>query len=141
MENTSCKLKGSPKCAPTIANLTMGDFEDRHVYTYHIQQLVWYRFIDDIFMIWTHGPVALNTFIQHLNSAHRTIKFTHDISNTQISFIDILIKKDENGVLYTDLYTKATDTHSYLHYGSQTATNMWSLQSTTDDMQNLQQRP
>ncbi len=91
------------KCAPTIANLTMGDFEDRHVYTYHLQPLIWYRFIDDIFMIWTHGPEALDAFIQHLNSAHRTIKFTHEISITQISFLNILIKKNEDGVLYTDL--------------------------------------
>ncbi len=96
----------------------MGDFKDRHVYTYHLQPLVWYRFIDDIFMILTHGPEALDTFIQHLNSAHRIIKFTHEISNTQISFLNILIKKDQNGVLHTDLYTKPTDTHSYLHYGS-----------------------
>ncbi len=101
------------KCSPTIANLTMGDFEDQHVYTYHLQPLIWYRFIDDIFMIWTHGQEALDAF-----RTHRTIKFTYKISNTQISFLDIIIKKDEDGVMYTDLYTKPTDTHSYLHYGS-----------------------
>ncbi len=51
------------KCAPTIANLTMVDFEDRHGYTYHLKPLIWNQFIDDIFMIWTHGQEALDAFI------------------------------------------------------------------------------
>ncbi len=54
----------STKCAPTIANFTIGDFEDRHFYTYHFQPLILYWFIDDIFMIWTHGQEALHAFIQ-----------------------------------------------------------------------------
>ncbi len=105
-------------CAPTIANLVMGDFEDKFVYTYPLKPLIWYRFIDDIFMIWTHGPSALNAFITHLNSVHRTLKFTHEVSDSSLSFLDTLIKKDQDGKLYTDLYSKPTDTHAYLHYSS-----------------------
>ncbi len=39
------------KAAPTIANLVRGDFENTHVYTYHLQPMLWIRFIDDIFML------------------------------------------------------------------------------------------
>ncbi len=43
------------RAAPTIANLVMGDFESKHVYTYPSQPLIWIWFINDNFMISTHG--------------------------------------------------------------------------------------
>ncbi len=39
--------------------------------------VVWWRYINDIFWIWTHGPEKLTDFISTLNTAHPTIKFTH----------------------------------------------------------------
>ncbi len=47
------------KAAPTIANLVMGDFEKKHVYTYSLQPLRWFLFIYDIYMLWTHDPKAI----------------------------------------------------------------------------------
>ena len=41
--------------APSYANLVIAIFEIHFVYTYHLQPLVWDRFIDDVFGIWTHG--------------------------------------------------------------------------------------
>ena len=76
------------KVAPTIANLVMGDFEHQHVYSYHLQPLIWLRLIDDNFMIWTHGRESLNDFIHHLNSVHPIIKFTYEISETSAIFLD-----------------------------------------------------
>ena len=83
-----------------------------------MQPLVWLRFIDDIFMIWTHGRDSLNTFIEHLNTCHPTIKFTSEISDQEISFLDTKVKKDSAGRLYTDLYQKDTDKQNYLLYSS-----------------------
>ncbi len=68
-------------------------------------------------MIWTYGLPELEKFISHLNQAHPTLKFTHSISQTQMSFLDILVIKD-GPTLHIDLYIKPTDTHMYLHYGS-----------------------
>ena len=42
------------KLAPSFANLFLGNFEEKYVYTY-IKSLIWKRFIDDIFFIWTRG--------------------------------------------------------------------------------------
>ena len=42
--------------------------------------LIWHRFIDDIFMVWTEGEGKLNTFIEYLNSIHSSIKFNHEYS-------------------------------------------------------------
>ncbi len=43
------------KLLPTIANLHMGEFEDKYVYTYPMKPLFYSRFIDDGFFIWPRG--------------------------------------------------------------------------------------
>ena len=37
--------------------------------------LIWIRYIDDIFLIWTHGEGKFIEFINKLNSFHPTIKY------------------------------------------------------------------
>ncbi len=105
------------KSALSKANLVMGNFETTHVYTYPKEPLVWYHFIDDIFMVWTHGRPELLKFLEHLNMVHPTFKFTCESSPTQVNFLDTSIKVEDN-LLHTDLYIKPTDTHMYLHYSS-----------------------
>ena len=85
----------------------MDTFADKH--------LVWMRFIDGIFFIWTHGEDRLKLFMDHLNSSHDTIKFTSEHSAESISFLDVTVKVGEGGVLTTDLFCKPTDTHQFLH--------------------------
>ena len=46
------------------------------------------------------------------------IKFTCEISEMHISFLDTAVHLSEDGYLRTDLYTKPTDAHSYLRYES-----------------------
>lgn len=106
------------KVAPTIANLVMADFEEQFVYTYPLQPLVWFRFIDDNFMVWTHGFEELDKFLTHLNTCHPTIKFTHEASLTEAVFLDTRVLLDQDHKPYTTLYCKPTDTHCYLHFSS-----------------------
>ena len=56
----------------------------------------------------------LQTFLWELNHHHTSIKFTANWSTEEISFLDtrVYIK---NGRVETDLYTKPTDKHQYLH--------------------------
>ena len=79
---------------------------------------VWYRYIDDIFFIWEHGEDTLTEWLKYLNKYHKSIKFTAEISKTEIAFLDTKVKKTNNGKLYTDLFVKPTDTNSYLKYDS-----------------------
>ena len=51
---------GGTALAPNYANLFMGRFETHALAGYPLKPLVWKRFIDDIFMIWTHGEESLN---------------------------------------------------------------------------------
>ena len=106
------------KLAPSYANLFMTKFEEKYVYTYPLQPKLWKRFIDDIFMIWPCGMDSLLGFIDHLNIVHPTMKFTSDISHTEISFLDLTIYIKQSQ-LHSRLYTKITDRHMYLNYFSE----------------------
>ena len=101
------------KMAPSYANLFMGKFEQEAPPTAPHSPLIWWRYIDDIFLLWTHGEDKLNGFITYLNNLHPTIKFTGSFSYNEIPFLDVNVML-LNGRLETDLYVKPTDKHQYL---------------------------
>jgi hypothetical protein len=45
----------------------------------------------------------LNRFFDHANNVHPTIKFTHETSRNNISFLDTYTTC-ENGIMSTDIY-------------------------------------
>ena len=106
------------KVAPSYANLVVAIFELLYVYEYKHQPLCWYRFIDDIFGIWTLDLIELEAFVQFLNSRVESLKFTLEYSETKLSFLDVMVHKNERGELSTDLFRKSTDARNYLHYSS-----------------------
>ena len=115
------QIKGTAmgtKCAPAFANIFMSDFEEQHVYTHPVQPLVWFRFIDDIFAVFTCTREEVEQFIYDIDHANPSIRFTANISQTSVDFLDTTVKVDEHGKLFTTLYTKPTDTHDYLLYNS-----------------------
>ena len=81
------------------------------------QPHTWWRYIDDILMIWAHSVDDLHTFTAFLNNIHPTIKFTSNYSFTSIPFLDVKVSLS-NGKITTDLYTKPTDKHQYLLHSS-----------------------
>ena len=102
------------RMALSYANLSLAKFEiDALTHAPH-QPQTWWRFIDDIFMIWCHTEAELRTFITYLNNIHPTIKFTSSHSATSISFLDVKVSLNQFGMVETDLYTKPTDKHKYL---------------------------
>ena len=101
------------KMAPNYAILFMGDLEEKILESSPLKPLVWWRYIDDIFFLWEHGEESLKLFLDHLNQAHPSIKFTSDYSETSINFLDVKVSR-KGSRLATDLYVKPTDTHQYL---------------------------
>ena len=55
---------------------------------------VCWRYIDVIFMIHPHTSEELYSFIKTLNKVHVSIKFTLDISQTQVNFLEVTVFKD-----------------------------------------------
>ena len=89
--------------APSFANIFMGKVEK------------------DLLKQVTHRPthmyyleLKLREFCEEINSFHLTIKFTAEWSRKSITFLDTTVIRKGN-CLVTDLYTKPTDTHQYLH--------------------------
>ena len=115
------------KLAPSYANLFMTKFEEKYAYTYPLQPKQWKWFIDDIFphvVIWID---SLLEFINHWNTVHSTIKFTSDISPTEISFLDLILYS-KGSRLYTRLHTKTTDRLMYLNFSSEHPVSLkWSI--------------
>ncbi len=105
------------KTAVAYANNALGFFEEEHLYTHTLQPLLYLRYIDDIFLLWTHGEDALAEFIQHLNSCTTFFKFTQEISPDMVTFLDTKVILKNNKII-TDLYQKPTDSHNYLMYNS-----------------------
>ena len=108
------------RMAPNYANLFMGDLEDEIIKNYPLKPLCWYRYIDDIFFIWTHGREELDKFLEYANNNRHGMVFeTSDesISCEQVPFLDVLVIF-KNGRLHTDLYTKPTDKFQYLNFKS-----------------------
>ena len=64
------------KMAPAYANLFMGKLEERlrQIGNKHI--LLWRRFIDDIFIVWTGTETEFLNYIQAINKPHKTITGT-----------------------------------------------------------------
>ena len=110
------------RMAPSYANLFMDRFERAFLAQEPIQPLVWKRYIDDILCIWTGSRSELDNFLDRLNRAHHSIKFTWSISNERIQFLDLNIFKGdrfiETGHIDLSTHFKSTNTFQYLHFSS-----------------------
>ena len=72
------------KFAPSYAILAMAELEQMALEKYHLEPTVWWRYIDDVFLIWKHGKKNSSSFLEYLNSIHPTLKFTSSSSENQI---------------------------------------------------------
>ena len=91
----------------------MLQFEEKHIYPYiKDMTLLYFRYIDDLLIIWKGTKEQLITFITELNRKHKTIKFEYEISSQKIPFSDTMVDKDKENNLQTTLYWKPTDQQS-----------------------------
>ena len=81
------------KLAPAYANIFMGKLEQSVLSAAPLKPSYYRRYIDDILILWPHSENDLNTFILSLNNFHPSIKFTSEISNDKITFLDVDIFK------------------------------------------------
>ena len=70
-------------------------------------------------MIWTGTNNQFDQFFSALNNCHHSIKFDHDISPSEVHFLETTFYVDNNGALQTKLYKKPTDRHNYPHKRSE----------------------
>ena len=85
---------------------------------YPIKPSIWLRCVVDIFMIWNDSEDKLKDFLAHINTVNPAIQFTHAHSFKSANFLDVYVTLTNDGTNSTDLYTKPTNTHQYLHMNS-----------------------
>ena len=98
--------------APAFANMFMSELECRMLGEYRLDPWVWWRFLDDVFLIWLHGKEALLEFLDYVNSYHKTIKYTWEWSKEKLSYLDVLVSIKDNRTS-SDVYCKPTDIYQY----------------------------
>ena len=106
-------------CAPSYTNVFMDHFERKFMYPFiKIFSLIYLKFIDDVFFIWTGSKTDLQNFLNELNTKYPLIKFEYEISKEKISFLDteIYIK---NNKLHTKIFRKKTDHQTFLNINSE----------------------
>ena len=112
--------------APIYATLTMAYLEINlmeklnNFYGKDIAEYIynnWLRYLDDCFLPWNKNFGSINTFIDILNSLDNNIKFTFDMNEQKISFLNVLVYKGESNLM-CDIFYKETDTKEYLPFNS-----------------------
>ena len=97
-----------------VANLIMGDIEQKALSIFHTPPLFWRRYEDYICTALRMDLV--NSLHQHLNSIDPNIQFTVEKkTDGQLLFWNIL-SRDTGGSISTSVYRKATHTDQYLEF-------------------------
>ncbi|XP_030758536.1 uncharacterized protein LOC115884178 [Sitophilus oryzae] len=113
-EQTEGVTMGSP-ISPIIANFFMERFEEKALESSVLKPAVWFRYVDDTFVVWKHGRDSLDDFLHHLNTQSPSIKFTMETEvNNQLAFLDVLVKRNGDHLDHT-VYRKPTHRDRYLH--------------------------
>ena len=77
----------------------MANSELKYTYPYLKDKTkMFFRFIDDLFMIWTGSEQEFLDFMNDLNKKYPSIKFEFKYSQTKIEFLDVLVYKDQNNI-------------------------------------------
>ena len=104
--------------AVSFSNIFMAKIETTLIQHSEIKLKEWRHYIDDIFSLWDSEKKDVDQFIEQANKFHLTIKFTAEISENEITFLDTVVFKGER--LKKDIKTnyKPTQTFQYSHFNS-----------------------
>ena len=106
------------RMGPSYANLFVGYVEHQFFNQYNGPKPELYgRYIDDCIGAISSSREEFDQFITSVNSFHPALKYTWEISETSLAFLDIKVFIRGN-VLCTSAHYKPTDSHSYLLYSS-----------------------
>lgn len=117
----TCGCPMGKKIGPAAANIYLIQFDHHLLHDFHIQPLLLFRYLDDIFFIWEGSIEELLQFQTFANNLIPgiTLKFEYNLDS--VNFLDTTIYKYFDGLnytLHTKVYFKPTDTHQLLHQHS-----------------------
>lgn len=119
------QIKGTAmgkKFAPAYADIFMAEWETAALEKCIKKTLHYYRYLDDIWGIWTHTEEEFKTFFSTLNNHNPSIKLKYTMNHESIDFIYTTTYKGKNftqsNSLDIKVYFKDTDTHALLQKSS-----------------------
>ena len=108
--------------AVSFVNIFMAKIETRLIQQSEIKPKEWRPFIDDTFFLWDSDEKDVDQFIEQTNKFHPIIKFTAEISENEITFLDTVVFKGERfieeSILDIKTHYKPTKTFQYTHFNS-----------------------
>ena len=108
------------KPAVSFANIFMAEIEKNVMQQNNTKPREWKRYIDDVFSLWDCNRNEVERFIEQANTFHPTIKFTAEISENEIIFLDTVVFKGERfikeSILDIKTHYKPTETFQYTHF-------------------------
>ncbi|CAJ0929381.1 unnamed protein product, partial [Ranitomeya imitator] len=110
-------------CAPSYANLLLGWWEETVVFSgveewWTDKISAWYRYIDDVLVMWNGTANEFNSFVQGLNDNCFGLKFTSENDEHELAFLDVKITINASGTLDTRLFRKPTSSNALLRWES-----------------------
>ena len=115
------QIKGTAmgkKFAPAYANIFMAEWETGALSTCRKAPLHYFRYLDDIWGVWTHSEAEFQEFLHHLNTHNPSIKVKSTTSVKAVDFLDTTTYKgkqfDKTHKLDIKVFFKPTDTHALL---------------------------
>ena len=85
--------------------------------TQTVRPLLWLKYIDNVFFIWTESEEKLEEFLENLKNLHTSLKFTSEKSKKSVNFLDVTVSFiDQN--LKIDLYCNPTNCPQFLDFNS-----------------------
>ena len=117
------------KVAVAFANIFMSVIETEIILHSSIKPLVWKRYIDDIFSLWNIDRKDIDLFLEQANNYHPTIKFTAEISDTEITYLDTCVYKGQRfkreSILDVRTHFKPTESFQYTEFSSCHPPGVW----------------
>ena len=103
--------------SPMCSNLYMELFEKYLLRTILPDDVISYRYVDDVLCFW-HEDLNLDNFLCQPNNLVPSIEFSMEKEiDFKISSLDVLIERVEHNFKFT-IYKKPTNICSYIHYYS-----------------------
>lgn len=99
-----------------FAGIYLGEWEAHVKSSFPLSPRAWFRFQDDIFMIWDHSIENLHRFTDHVNACDPNIQVDLVSSDSSIRFLDLLIQKtpSSDASFSLDFSVAFKDSHSHL---------------------------
>nr|VZI30305.1 unnamed protein product [Spirometra erinaceieuropaei] len=101
------QVKATPMGSPLSSLIAEAVLQRLEALTFdHYRPRLWVRYVDDTFVIINRDKIG--EFRRHLNSIFPDIQFTmEEERDCQLSFLDVLVRRNGDGELKTTVYRKA----------------------------------